>query len=120
MWTGDAVKSILFPCVVVRYNIDVREYRSGNQKWTIQRSGNIGYSSGRKPNQKHNTTCVGHHYAQKTQITKIRHESSYAFCPPMSCVCICVCLMLYLTSKLIFYEILLYCLTFYLTDQICN
>ena len=46
----------------------------------FREAGNIGYSSGRKPNQKHNTTCVGHHYAQKTQITKIRHESSYELC----------------------------------------
>ena len=32
-------------------------------------TGNIGYTRRRKTKQKHNTICVGHHYAQ-TNITK--------------------------------------------------
>ena len=31
----------------------------------------------RQTAQKHNTLCVGHHYAQITQITYIRHKPSY-------------------------------------------
>jgi hypothetical protein len=31
----------------------------------------------KKKKNKHNTICVGHHYAQKTQIAYIRHDTSY-------------------------------------------
>jgi hypothetical protein len=31
----------------------------------------------RRIKQKHNTICVEHHNTQQTQITYIRHESSY-------------------------------------------
>ena len=44
--------------------INVREYRRGNQKWTIQRNVNIERKSRRKTKQKHNTIYAGHHYAQ--------------------------------------------------------
>ena len=46
--------------------INVREYRRGNQYWTIQRNGNIVYTrhGGEKQNKTHNTICVGHHYIQ--------------------------------------------------------
>jgi hypothetical protein len=38
--------------------VHVKEYRRGNQKWTIQ--GNWQHRR-RKTKQKHNTICVGHH-----------------------------------------------------------
>jgi len=42
-----------------------REYRSGNQKWTIQRNWQHRvHTRRRKTKQKHNTICVGHQYAQ--------------------------------------------------------
>jgi hypothetical protein len=63
--------------------INVREYRRGTQKWTIQgnwqhrvykrktnktgksrETGNIGYTRGRQTKQRRNTICVGHHYMQ--------------------------------------------------------
>ena len=43
------------------YYINVREYRRGNQKWTIQRNRP---HRRRQIKQKHNTICVGQHYAQ--------------------------------------------------------
>jgi hypothetical protein len=43
--------------------INVREYRKYNQKWTIQR--NLQHRvHNTKTKKKHNTICVGHHYAQ--------------------------------------------------------
>ena len=39
-------------------------YRRGNKKWTIPKTGNIGYTRQRKTKQKHNTICVEHHYVQ--------------------------------------------------------
>ena len=33
--------------------------------------GNIGYTRRRKTKQKHNTICVGHHYAQTYKHTKV-------------------------------------------------
>ena len=77
--------------------INVREYRRGNQKWTIQRNGNIGYTRHRtnkcqripkgqskmdnpeklatqgtqdEEKQKHSTICVGHQYTQ-TNTNKV-------------------------------------------------
>jgi len=51
--------------------INVREYRRGNQKWTIQRNWQhrAHKTEKNKTKTQHNTTCVGHHYAQKSQIT---------------------------------------------------
>ena len=43
----------------------VREYRRGIRKWTIQRNWQHRvHKTKNKTNQKHNTICVGHHYAQ--------------------------------------------------------
>jgi len=41
--------------------INVKEYPRGNQKWTIQRNWQHRVQNTKK---KHNTICVGHHYAQ--------------------------------------------------------
>jgi hypothetical protein len=49
--------------LVISCCIDVREYRRGNQKWTIQRNCQHGYTRRRKTRQKHNIICDGHHYA---------------------------------------------------------
>ena len=35
-----------------------------NIKWTIEETGNIGYTRRRQSKQKHNTICGGHHYSQ--------------------------------------------------------
>ena len=45
--------------------INVREYRRDN-KTNVQprETGNMRYTRGRTTKQKHNTICVGHHYAQ--------------------------------------------------------
>ena len=50
-------------CAALR-QINVREYRRGNQKWTIQKTGNIAHTRQRQTKQKHNTICVGHNYTQ--------------------------------------------------------
>ena len=44
--------------------IKVREYRRGNQKGTIQRNWQHMVQKTKKNKAKHNTICVGHHYAQ--------------------------------------------------------
>jgi len=44
--------------------INAREHRRGNQNGQSRETGNIGYTRRRKTNQKHNTICVGHHYAK--------------------------------------------------------
>jgi hypothetical protein len=45
--------------------INVREYRRGNRKWTIHKNWqHIWYTRRRKTKQKHNIICVGHPYAQ--------------------------------------------------------
>ena len=44
--------------------INFRKHRRGNQKRTSRETGNIGYTRRRKIKPKHNTICVGHHYAQ--------------------------------------------------------
>jgi hypothetical protein len=41
----------------------------GIKKGQSIETGNIGYTTRRKTKQKQNTICVGHHYAQTTQIT---------------------------------------------------
>jgi hypothetical protein len=45
--------------------MNVREYQRGNKKGESRETVNIGYTRRRKTKQKHNTICVGHHYAQK-------------------------------------------------------
>jgi phosphoenolpyruvate carboxylase len=40
---------------------NVREYRRGNQTWTIQRNWQ---QDEEKQNKKHNIICVEHHYTQ--------------------------------------------------------
>ena len=50
-------------------SISVRQYRRGNTKWTIQRTGNIRCSIRRRTEQKHNTLRIRHHSTQRTQIT---------------------------------------------------
>jgi len=44
--------------------IDVREYQSDNQNWTIQNNcqHKNKYTRRRITKQRHNTICVGHHY----------------------------------------------------------
>jgi hypothetical protein len=37
---------------------NVRQYRKGNRKWTIQRN----WQHNEEKQQKHNTLCVGYHY----------------------------------------------------------
>ena len=49
--------------------INVRETRSGNQQWAYQRNWlhwvhKTQDTRRRQTNQKHNTTCSGHHYEQ--------------------------------------------------------
>ena len=43
--------------------INAREYRKSNQNRQSRETGNLGYTRRRKAKQKHNTICVGHHYA---------------------------------------------------------
>jgi len=69
-WVNNNTPNIRFNVQIERWcihwfqqKINVREYRRGNHKWTIQ-LGNIRYSRRRKSKQKHNTICVGHHYTQ--------------------------------------------------------
>jgi hypothetical protein len=47
-----------------RLEINVREFRRGNQKWTIQRNWQHRVHKTKKTKQKHNTICVGNHYMQ--------------------------------------------------------
>jgi hypothetical protein len=44
--------------------INLRKYREGNQKWTIQRNWqhSVRYRRRRKTKQKHNAVCVRQHY----------------------------------------------------------
>jgi len=42
--------------------VNVREYRRGNQKGQSREPGNTGYKRRRKTKQKHNTIWVGHHF----------------------------------------------------------
>jgi hypothetical protein len=44
-----------------QYTIYINEYKNKTQH---RETGNIGYTRRRKTKQKHNTICVGHHYAQ--------------------------------------------------------
>ena len=43
--------------------INVREYRRGNINVQPRETGNIVYTRRRNTKYKHNTICVGHHYA---------------------------------------------------------
>jgi quinolinate synthase len=53
--------------------IKVREYRSGNQKWTIQR--NWQHRVHKMKRNKTNTICVGHHYTQ-TNTNKVNKTTT--------------------------------------------
>jgi hypothetical protein len=53
--------------------INVREYRRGNQKGQSRGTGNIGYTSRRKSKQKHDTICVVHRYTQ-TNTNRITQQ----------------------------------------------
>jgi hypothetical protein len=47
--------------------ISIREYQRGNKNGQSRENGNIGcirHKTRTKKKQKHNTICVGHHYAQ--------------------------------------------------------
>ena len=57
-----------------RKKINAREYRKDNKKWTIQRNWQHGVR--RKTKQKHNTLCVGHHYACWTPLCANKHKTS--------------------------------------------
>ena len=46
-------------------------------KGQSRETGNIGYTRRIRTNQKYNTKLVRHHYAQKTQIVYIRHDTSH-------------------------------------------
>jgi hypothetical protein len=54
--------------------INVREYRRGNQKWTIQRNWQHRVHKTKK-NKKNNTICVGNHYA-KTNTSNINKTAT--------------------------------------------
>ena len=56
--------SLLFRRLWLSNQINVKEYRKGIQKRTIQRNWQHGYTRRRKIKQKRSTICVGHHYAQ--------------------------------------------------------
>jgi len=59
-------------------SINVREYRRGNQQWTIHRNWqHIGYTRRRKT--KENTTqyVLNTTIRKQTEMTPIRHEPSY-------------------------------------------
>jgi len=47
--------------------INIRENRRGYAKWTIQRNWQHKVHKTKTNKAKHNTLCVGHHYAQKHQ-----------------------------------------------------
>ena len=53
----------LYICKGTLY-INVREYRRGKQKRTIQRNWKHRIHKTKKTKQKHNSICVGHHYRQ--------------------------------------------------------
>ena len=58
--------NILFTSVCIPEQINVREYRRGNQKRKINRNRQhrVRCTRRRQTRQKHNTRCIGHHYAQ--------------------------------------------------------
>jgi hypothetical protein len=59
--------------IEVLYSINVREYRKGNQKWTIQR--NLGH--GTQDEEKHTQYVFDTTMRKQTQITQIRYTPSY-------------------------------------------
>jgi len=52
------------------FKINVRKYRRGNQKRTIQRNWQNRVHKATEKKSKHNTICVGHHYTQ-TNTTNV-------------------------------------------------
>jgi penicillin V acylase-like amidase (Ntn superfamily) len=49
-------------------NKQLRNTEGPNKNEQSRETGNIEYTRWRKTKQKHNTTCVGHHYTKQTQI----------------------------------------------------
>ena len=58
--------NILFTRVWIPEQINVREYRRGNQERTINRNRQhrVRFTRRRQTKQKHNTICIGNHNAQ--------------------------------------------------------
>ena len=56
--------------------INIREYRRGNHKWTIQRKYQHKTQDEDKQKKKHNTIRVGHHNA-KTNTNKVKKDMSH-------------------------------------------
>ena len=50
--------------IVSIFEINVKEYRRGNQNGQSRGTCNLVYTRRRQTKQKRNTICVGHHYAQ--------------------------------------------------------
>ena len=54
-----------------RTQINVREYRRGNQKKdNTEKLATYGTQDEEKHNKKHNTVCVGHHFTQTNNVNK--------------------------------------------------
>ena len=62
----DMLKTIYILKFQIFYpSINVREHRRGNKNWTIQRKWQYtAHKTKKKTQQKYETICVGHHYAQ--------------------------------------------------------
>ena len=77
------MSSFLINVSIVKYEINVRENRRGNQEWIIQRNWqHLVHKTQAEKNKKKNTT----HYAldttirkQSSQVTPIRYETSYKY-----------------------------------------
>jgi hypothetical protein len=63
------IKYYVKPNSEICKDINVREYRRGNQKLTIQRNWQNREHKTEKTKQKQITICVGHHYTQTNNIT---------------------------------------------------
>jgi hypothetical protein len=61
--------------------INVREYRRGNQKWTIERNWKHVQVTQDEEKQKHNTICVGATIRKQTQKPQIRHPRPHSTQP---------------------------------------
>ena len=48
--------------IVLLENKQLENTEGATKNGKSRETGNIGYKSGRKTNQKHNTICTGHHY----------------------------------------------------------
>jgi hypothetical protein len=83
--------NILFTRVWVPEQINVREYRRGNQKRTINRNRQhrVRYTRRRQTKQKHNTICIGR--TNLNLYKKIFLETKYMLCLPMILFTICPC-----------------------------